>query len=140
MTNRTYRLPRGLVSLLVVSMLAVLLVQPVMAQGEEPTHIYVNPQHVGNEAGTQTQPYNTVKEARAYAQATQNGAFVCICDGDNCPPERCDFVPPARLGAAGEPIAKPIVLASLAVLALILIGAGMVLRARSKRPVAAHTG
>jgi hypothetical protein len=118
-----------LIALLAVAFIAN--VHPAIAQGG-PDDIYVDPSRAdGNEDGTQTFPYNSVDEGKAYAQSLPNGGYVYVKDAKNNWIKT--YVPPVVSGSTGTPIPNFTLYVLLGVLALVLILAGWYFLRRSRQ-------
>lgn len=110
-----------LLTLIVLSFL-VITTGPVIAQGG-PGSVYVDPSRTdANEDGTQNHPYNTTKEAIAYAQSLPNGGYVYIKNQDGT--WGSQYVAPVVSGGTGIPFSDVTIYALLAIFAvgLILVG------------------
>jgi hypothetical protein len=111
--------------------------QTVMAQTPVPTCdsspcVYVNPEREpgGNEDGSQTSPYNTVSEGRAYAQSLPNGGYIYVRNSTTGNWEK-SYVPPARSGVTGDPLPNLTLYVVLGLLAVVLIVTGWLMRRRT---------
>jgi hypothetical protein len=93
--------------------------------------VYVRSDYAGNEEGTSDYPYNTEEEAKAYAQSLPSGADLYVWDGGRYVKQ--EYVWPAQPGGGGAPLAQPLFWASLLLLAVLLLGTGIVLRLRLGR-------
>lgn len=73
----------------------------VVAQGTL-VYVYIDTSHTGVEAGTENEPYNTLQEGRAFAQAQLDGAWIKVKQSDGTWKTQ-EYVPPVRSGASGGP-------------------------------------
>ncbi len=113
-------------------LLAILLlgsIVPVSAQA--PGKVYVNPNRTaGNEDGTKANPYNTEKEAKAYARSLRSGAYLYRVDNAGNV-TYLEYVEPVYPGSTGVPLPRLLFYVLLALLALALIVVGWQLRRRA---------
>ena len=123
--------------LLVAFVISLVSVQPAMAQDNAPPCgvspcYYVNPerQPSGNEDGTQSNPYNTIEEGKAYAQSLANGGYIFVRNQTTGQWER-SYIPGTESGGTGAGLPNVTLYLLLGVLALILILAGWKLLQRS---------
>ena len=117
----------ALVMLLAIALLATAF--PVQAQGI--VDVYVDTAYTGSESGTQAQPYNTLQEGRAFAQAQPNGGWLYVKQADGSW-QRQQYIPPARPGISGAPLTDAMLYGLMAVLALVLILVGWQFQRRSR--------
>jgi hypothetical protein len=107
-------------------------VHPVFAQGG-PVDVYVDPARSGaNEDGTQTNPYNSDKEGKAYAQSLPNGGWLYHKDASG-KWVKTTYVPPVKSGQTGDPIPNVVLYALLGILALVLVIAGQYFLRQSRQ-------
>lgn len=92
--------------------------------------VYVDTAWTGTESGSQAEPYNTLQEGRAFAQAQRDGGWLYVKQTDGTW-RRTEYVRPAISGNTGNPLADASLYALLAVLALALILAGWRFQRRS---------
>lgn len=102
----------------------------VFAQG--PIDVYVDENFSGNEEGTQTNPYNTVREGEGRALASDYGGYVHVKQPDGSWKD-LGYYPAVESGRQGIPLPRLTLYALLAVLALALILVGWQLLRRSRR-------
>jgi len=95
-----------------------------------PVVLYVDTAYVGTEEGTQDKPYNTIVEANAFAQNKPGGGVIMVKKDGVYVYDH--FVDPVKAGPTGIPLAGPVLFGILAVISLLLILAGLVLKRRSK--------
>jgi hypothetical protein len=116
---------------LIATVLSALLAftSPVLAQGTPATY-YVDTAYTGTEVGTQAQPFNTISEAVAAAQAQPNGAY--IYTKTNGTWAYWGYVAPVYPPDTGSPLSGPALFALLAVLSIGLILGGWYLLRRSR--------
>ncbi len=106
-------------------------VHPVFAQGG-PADVYVDPARSGaNEDGTQTNPYNSEKEGKAYAQSLPNGGWVYVKNANGTWTKT--YVAPVKSGPTGDPIPNVVLYALLGIIALVLVIAGRYFLRRSRQ-------
>jgi hypothetical protein len=97
-------------------------VGPALADG--PGTIYLDDKRTSaNEDGTKNNPYNTLAEATAMAQASTNGARIYVKNASG-QWVYLKSVASVQSGASGAPLPVAVVYALLFVLALALIGVG----------------
>ena len=104
---------------------------PVRADGV-PGAVYVDTNNTGSEDGTQSHPYNTLKEGRAFAQALPGGAWIYQKQADGSW-SRIEYDPPATPGTTGIPLPKVALYSLLAVLAVGLMLSGWLLQRKSQK-------
>lgn len=98
---------------------------------QAPVVLYVDTAYTGTENGTQSEPYNSEAEADAVAQTKPGGGVIMVKDANGVY-QYDHFVNPVRPGQTGIPLAGPVLYLLLAVLSLILITAGWMLKRRSQ--------
>ena len=98
---------------------------------QAPILLYVDTAYVGNESGTEAEPYNTVAEAIAIARNSTGGGLIMIKTNGVYVADR--FVDPVRPGQTGIPLAGPVLYGLLAVLSLLLILGGWLFGRRSRQ-------
>jgi hypothetical protein len=116
---------------LIATVLSALLAftSPVLAQGV-PTTYYVDTAYTGTEVGTQAQPFNTLAEATAAAQAQPYGGY--IYTKTNGTWAYWGYVAPVYPPDTGSPLSGPALFALLALLSIGLILGGWYLLRRSR--------
>ena len=92
--------------------------------------VYVQIGYVGAESGTQAEPYSTLLEGKAFAQAQPDGGWIWVKQADGTW-KRTEYVRPAISGSTGIPLAEISLYALLAILALGLILVGWKFQRRS---------
>lgn len=97
-----------------------------------PGEVYVDINYIGTEDGTQSHPYNTPQEGKAFAQTQSGGAWIYLKQTDGTW-SKSEYVKSAVLGATGVPLTNVVIYTALAVLALILILIGAKLQHRSRQ-------
>lgn len=100
----------------------------VRAQDDFEQSVYVRTDYVGNEKGTTSEPYDTKDEGVAYAQSLPGGADLYVWNGISY--VRVEYVPSAYPGDGGVPLAEPLFWVLLFLLAVLLLGSGVILRRR----------
>jgi hypothetical protein len=90
---------------------------------------YVNTAYTGTEVGTATQPFNTLPEAIAAAQANPNGGY--IYTGTTGAWTYYGFISGVNPPGTGAPISRMALFVLLGLASLILVAAGWFLRQRS---------
>jgi len=121
------------VFILIVVLVAMLLAGtfPALAQFG-PENVYVDTSYDGNENGSKTKPYNTIKEGRAYAQTRPNGARLFISSDGTWSYIPSEIYSPVYSGAGGAPIPTSTLYLILAFVALVLILLGWQFQQRSR--------
>lgn len=118
-----------------VFLLAVLFlsgVVPAFAQSG-PVDVYVDTSRPGaNEDGSQTNPYNTEKEGKAYAQSQTGGGWVYVKNTATGTWTKT-YIPPVKSAPTGEPIPSFVLYTILGILAILLILAGQYLLKKSRQ-------
>lgn len=116
---------------LIATVLSALLAftSPALAQGA-PTTYYVDTAYTGTEVGTQAQPFNTVAEAVAAAQAQPYGGY--IYTKTNGTWAYYGYIAPVYPPDTGSPLSGPAMFALLALLSIGLILGGWYLLRRSR--------
>ena len=108
-----------------ISMILVVGVNSVSAQGG-PGSVYVDPSRTsGNEDGSQTNPYNDPDEGEAYAQAQSDGAYLYVRRPDGTWPTTPEYIKPVGPSAGGIPFPEIVVYVLVITSALLLIWAGL---------------
>ena len=116
---------------LIATVLSALLAftSPALAQGV-PTTYYVDTAYTGTEVGTQAQPFNTVAEAVAAAQAQPYGGYIYTRTNNTW--AYFGFIAPVYPPDTGSPLSGPALFALLALLSIGLILGGWYLLRRSR--------
>lgn len=96
-----------------------------------PVVVYVDTAYVGSEEGTQDKPYNTIKEADAFARNEPGGGVIMVKKNGTYVYDH--FVNPVSPGQTGIPLAGPVLYALLALFCLVLIVAGWLFGRRSRQ-------
>ena len=117
---------------LIATVLSALLAftSPALAQGT-PTTYYVDTAYTGTEVGTSTQPFNTLAEAVAAAQAQPYGGYIYTKQA-NGTWAYYGFIAPVYPPDTGSPLSGPALFALLALLSIGLILGGWYLLRRSR--------
>lgn len=116
---------------LIATVLSALLAftSPALAQGT-PTTYYVDTAYTGTEVGTQAQPFNTVAEAVAAAQAQPYGGYIYTRTNNTW--TYFGYIAPVYPPDTGSPLSGPAMFALLALLSIGLILGGWYLLRRSR--------
>lgn len=120
-------------SILILVVLAALLVSasPAFAQMPgAPGTYYVDTAYTGTEMGTQTQPYNTINEAVAAAQAQPYGGYIFTKQA-NGTWAYYGYIDSVYGPGTGTALSGPALFALLAVVSLMLVLGGWLLMKRS---------
>jgi hypothetical protein len=123
---------RKLVSIVVVLAALMVFASPAMAQSNYAGNYYVDTTYTGTEAGTQTQPFNTIEEAVAAAQNNPNGGNIFTRASATSPYVFFGFVATTVPPDTGMPISTPALFALLGLVALGLVVGGWFLMRRSR--------
>ena len=117
---------------LLVAVLATFLAtaSPAFAQQGAPTTYYVDTAYTGTETGTPSQPFNTVEEAVAAAQAQPYGGYIYV--RQNGAWVYYGYIAPVGAPDSGMALSGPALFALLAVASLVLILGGWFLLRRSR--------
>ena len=108
--------------ILVLTVMFVANVSPAFADAPPP--VYVDEDRTdANEDGTKDNPYNTVNEAKAFAQAQPSGGYIYTRNA-NDQWVKGSYIPPVRSGAGGAPFSDVMLYILLFILALVLIFLG----------------
>lgn len=102
----------------------------VLAQG--PIDVYVDEAYSGNEEGTQTNPYNDVKEGEGRARSSTYGGNVYIKQTDGTWKYH-DYFPSVDSGREGTPLPRFTLYVLLAILAVALILVGWQFQRRARQ-------
>jgi hypothetical protein len=107
-----------------LSIVVILLLAPFSVVAQAPENVYVDPNRTeGNEDGTQTTPYNTIKEGEAYAQSLPNGGFLYVKNQDGTW-SQLKYVPSVVSGPSGTLLPRATLYILLVTLTLVLILVG----------------
>jgi hypothetical protein len=117
--------------LLFVALVAILASAGPAKAYQAPIEVYWDPGYVGPENGTEAEPYSTLEEATWKAQNNAGGGLIKLKTNGEYVPYR--FVDSVKPGPTGIPLAGPVLYGLLAVLSLLLILAGWLLRRRSRQ-------
>jgi hypothetical protein len=121
---------KKLVSIVVVLAALLAFASPAFAQGT-PTTYYVDTAYTGTETGTPTQPFNTLEEAIAAAQAQPYGGYI-YTKGTNGAWVYYGYIAPVVPPDTGMPLSGPALFGLLALLSLGLVAGGWFLMRRSR--------
>lgn len=99
----------------------ILLLIPFSVVAQAPENVYVDPNRTeGNENGTQTNPYNTIKEGEAYAQSLSNGGYLYVKNQDGTW-SQLKYVQSVDSGPYGTLLPRATLYILLTTLALVLV-------------------
>jgi hypothetical protein len=116
---------------LIAVVLTALLVTATPALAQSGTY-YVDTAYTGTETGSQTQPFNTINEAIAAAQANRYGGYIYTGTVNTANWTYYAYYPPINPPYTGAPLSTTALFVLLGIASLILVVTGWFLRQRSR--------
>ena len=113
--------------------LALCVLGTVVTHADDPSIYYCKTGYEGPEKGTKAQPYDTCDEAKWVAIGSNLGGYVCAWaedDYQDWTKAACTWYGGCHPGSNGVPFAQPLLWIGLVLLALLLLGTGLLLRRR----------